>query len=241
MTMYRFAMMALVLSGAILCAASADAPGKKSDKPASTARLEQLWSDLASSDESKSSRALLALAANPKESVPLLRERLRPVRVQAKRVAKLLEQLDSDSFEEREAAYQELEYLGKYVKADLEKAANGKPSPEVKKRVERLLKQIEEENPKPAAPPVMRGGAFSIRNINGQVEIMINGKKLDLTPRIVVKRGPLPSWQRAVRAAAVLEHIGTPEARKVLESLAAGEEDALPTKAAAEALKRLKK
>jgi hypothetical protein len=229
---------------ALLCVAllaqgaRADSPGKDK-KP--DQRLEQLWADLASSDEGKSARALLALAANPRQSVPLLRERLRPVKVDARRVARLLEQLDSDSFQERESAHQELEYLGKYVKADLEKAVAGKASPEVKKRAQRLLKTIEEEDPRPPAAPALRGGAVSITNANGKLEITINGKKLDLTPRVIVKRGPLPSWQRAVRAVAVLEHIGTPEARQVLERLAGGESDAPPTRAAAEALKRLKK
>jgi hypothetical protein len=49
------------------------------------------------------------------------------------------------------------------------------------------------------------------------------------------------AWVRAARAALVLEQIGTPQAKKVLERLAGGEAEAPPTKAAREALDRLKK
>jgi hypothetical protein len=52
---------------------------------------------------------------------------------------------------------------------------------------------------------------------------------------------PPPAWLRAARAVAVLENIATPEARQLLESLAAGERDALPTREAKAALERLNK
>ena len=160
-----------------------------------------------------------------------------------KRVAALLEKMDSDNFTERESAFKDLQYLGKYIKSDLEKALKGKPSAEVKKRVERLLEPIVGDSAPAAMPakPVIRGNNIQIRNVNGNVPVWINGKQLDLTPRLIEKRGPSPLWLRVVRAAVILEHIGTPEARKVLETLAAGESDALPTRAAAEALERLKK
>jgi hypothetical protein len=248
MTTYPGKLIAAVVFTLILGAAfpaAAESAGPPRDKPqsekAAGAALEQWWADLGSSEESKSARALLALARTPSQTVAFLRQRVRAVKADPRRVAKLLEDLDSDSFEKRQTAQQELEYLDKYIKADLEKALEGKVSLEVKLRVRRMLKQIGEDNPKPAAPPVLRGGNISIRNVNGNIEITINGKRLDLTPRIIEKPGPRLSWLRAVRAAAVLEHIGTPEARKVLEMLADGEKDALPSRAAAEALQRLKK
>jgi len=43
------------------------------------------------------------------------------------------------------------------------------------------------------------------------------------------------------RAVTVLERIGTPEAVQMLQNLAQGEPDALPTRAAKEALERLNK
>jgi RNA polymerase sigma factor (sigma-70 family) len=48
-----------------------------------------------------------------------------------------------------------------------------------------------------------------------------------------------PLWLRAKRAIALLEHIGTPEARQVLQRLATGDAQALPTREASTALERL--
>jgi hypothetical protein len=58
----------------------------------------------------------------------------------------------------------------------------------------------------------------------------------DLLGRLNGKSG---EWVRAVRAVAVLEQIGTPEARQVLEALARGAPDALLTQDAQAALGRL--
>jgi hypothetical protein len=231
-----------IVLGLVLVLAGLAKAEEKTNKPAADP-LAAWWEDLAGDDEGKIARATLALAAAPKKSLPLFRDKLRPVKVEPKRVSALLVKLDDDNFAEREAAFKELQYLGKYIKSDLEKALKGKPSPEVKKRVERLLEPINADSPAAEKPakPVMRGNNVQVRNVNGNVQVWINGKQLDLTPRLIEKRGPSPLWLRAVRAAAILEHIGTPEARKVLETLAGGESDALPTKAAAEALERMKK
>ena len=53
---------------------------------------------------------------------------------------------------------------------------------------------------------------------------------------------PTPApWVRVERAVKVLERIGTPEAIQILQTLSQGEPEALPTKAAKEALERLNK
>src|SRR5207248_580532 len=59
-------------------------------------------------------------------------------------------------------------------------------------------------------------------------------------PKPEAKLSPSPLWVRAVRAAIVLEHIATPEARQLLQTLAKGEAEALPTKEAKAALDRFK-
>jgi hypothetical protein len=201
-------------------------------------RLDALWADLASPDEAKATRAALALAAS-KEAVPFLKDRLKPVKADSKHVAQLIEQLDSEEFARREQAADELNYLGKFIKADLEKALAAKPSAEVKKRVQGMLDRIAGEAAVPGAPPAITGRSVGVSNNNGKITIIVDGKPLDLTPPAAPT--PRMGWVRAARAAAVLEFVGTPEARKVLEGLADGESEATPTKAAKESLDRLKK
>ena len=46
-------------------------------------------------------------------------------------------------------------------------------------------------------------------------------------------------WTRAVRAIALLQHLGTPEARAILDDMATGHPDAFPTKAAKQAVATL--
>src|SRR6059058_1306771 len=74
--------------------------------------LNTAWADLASADEVKAARALLALSATPKETAAFLGQRLNPVKVDPSGVAKLVKDLDSDDVKVRDAASQELEYLG---------------------------------------------------------------------------------------------------------------------------------
>ena len=97
--------------------------------------------------------------------------------------------------------------------------------------------------PKLDAPKAGRPGSVSISNINGKITIMIDG--VPFNPEAMAPPPPPPAppagWVRAVRAVTLLEHLGTAEAQQLLQAIAAGEADALPTIAAREALERLKK
>jgi hypothetical protein len=81
-----------------------------------------------------------------------------------------------------------------------------------------------------------------VTTINGQQKILVNGVPIDGPGNPgPVAVGPSMTWVRAVRAVALLEHFNTLEARQILESLATGEADALPTQQAKAALERLNK
>jgi hypothetical protein len=210
------------------------------------AKLDSRWADLASPDEAKAARALLALAATPKETTAFLQEHFKPVKADPKRVAQLLKQLDSSNFGLRTQATMELEYLGKHIKADLEAVLKTNPQAETRTRIQELLEKMPMEQK--AAPPLVapkgKPRSVSVSNINGQIRIIIDGQVFD--PSQVASPPPPPpgppaSWVRAVRAVTLLEHLATPEARTQLQGIAAGESDALPTIAAREALERLKK
>jgi hypothetical protein len=64
--------------------------------------------------------------------------------VDERRLARLVADLDSDQFAERDQARAELEKLGESARAALRRALDGKPSAEVRRRVEALLDKLDE-------------------------------------------------------------------------------------------------
>src|SRR5262249_6676178 len=82
-------------------------------------------------------------SAPPDEVVALLRERLKAVKADEARVQALLEEIDSPQFVKRQRAMEELEYLGKTIQPQLEKALASHPPLEVRRRVELLLSRFQ--------------------------------------------------------------------------------------------------
>ncbi len=111
----------------------------------------------------------------------------------------MIADLDADDFDRREAATKELAVAGPQAEPALRKALEENPSPEVRSRIGRLL-----------------------RSLNNWV----------VTD---------PDALRAIRAIWVLERIGTPEARTVLEDLAQGAPEVRQTQEAKAALDFLDK
>ena len=171
--------------------------GKKGKRaPLDVAGAARAWDDLGGMPR-KAFAARGRLTDSPAVAVSLLRERLKPVRpADAGRVRRLLAGLDSKSFAVREKARKELEKLGENATAAVRKALEGKPSLEMRRRLQSLLQRLG----RPAADAETR---------------------------------------RGLRALAVLEDIGTSEARKILEALAAGLPAARLTQEAGETLGRL--
>jgi hypothetical protein len=258
----------------------------------------RVWDDLASDDPATRASAVAVLQAAGPQAVAFLRERLKPVAADVRRLDALIEQLDSEQFVEREQATEELEYLGKIAQPQLEKALANKPSLEVRRRVEQLLERLqpqvvqrseqetvrsarsEEEMAARERRPDRRTASDVLRDHpevvdNPGMKILLEYHGQLMTPRQLIelarkeqasplRPGPevldrvrearpglakgaresaLPvsrSWVRAAAAVRVLERVGNNEAQEVLQTVAGGAEDALPTVAARSALNRLK-
>jgi RNA polymerase sigma factor (sigma-70 family) len=120
---------------------------------AGAARLkpDALWAMLAG-DTAEAYRAVRALAAQPKQAVPLLRQRLKPVAplttADRERFGRLLADLGSDRFAVRERAAAELGKMSDTVEALLRQALAGRPSLEVRRRLEKLLGDLDTQAPK---------------------------------------------------------------------------------------------
>jgi WD40 repeat protein len=108
--------------------------------------LERSWANLAGEDAPQAFRAFQALVAAGDHGVVFLRERLRHAPADAavrKRIDRLMADLDHDDFAIRERAARELEALRDAAEPALRRALQGRPSEEVRRRVEGLLHRLE--------------------------------------------------------------------------------------------------
>ncbi|SRR5579883_939430 len=104
--------------------------------------LDACWADLTNEDAAKAYDAVWRFIAAPEQAVPFLRKHLSPVpRPDAKAIARWIADLDSDDFAVRQKAMEELNKLGRTVASALRGALQGKPSLEMRRRVQQLLDQ----------------------------------------------------------------------------------------------------
>jgi|SRR6266545_1874286 len=152
MVKYRFCL----LTAALMLTATTSggqSPQAKGEHKLSAKELESLWADLAGKDAAKAYRAIFAFAGAPKESVPFMKERLKPVvGPEPGVIDRLIVDLDSRRFPDREKAMAELEKLGplavpalEQIKKQADEAMKKNEAPKVSlemlRRVERLLER----------------------------------------------------------------------------------------------------
>ena len=98
------------------------------------------WADLAGADAKRAYTAVWRLADTRGPAVHFLREHLRPVpEPDMERIRRHVRDLGSDTFAVREKAFKELESLGSAAVPALRQVLEQDPSPEIRRRVERLL------------------------------------------------------------------------------------------------------
>jgi hypothetical protein len=176
-----------------------DIPGPLSTfDPKSADVFPALWNDLRSTDGGVVHRAIWGLVAQPAGAVAYLKTTLKAVpKLDQNRLAKLLNDLDDDTFAEREKAMLEILKIGDTAESTLQKFLPAAKSLETQRRVERVLRQWADR----AAPARMQG----------------------------------------LRALEALEHIGTAEARELLDAMSRGAPESRFSRDASSSLERLKK
>ncbi len=106
--------------------------------------LEELWARLPTDNARRGHETVWTLVAAGRGAVDFLRQRLPPVpAADPRRLARLLADLDSASFRAREDATAALARLGEAVAPALREVLQGTPSPEVRRRLERVLGGLE--------------------------------------------------------------------------------------------------
>jgi hypothetical protein len=188
------AIVAGLRDGTILIWELADAIPKTSAATLSDAELQARWIDLVSDKAAEAHEAIGVLVASSSQSVPFLRDRLRPTpAVDAGKIQCWIADLNNE-FAVRESASKELSKIAAQIEPQVRKVLGEEVPPETRRRLEGIL------------------------------------AKLD---------SPDASTVRTIRAITILERIGSPDARAVLQTLAGGAPGAHATEEAAASLQRL--
>jgi WD40 repeat protein len=109
-----------------------------------------LWSELGGKDARRADRAFWILASAPRQAVALVRQKFTG-RLESTRVRFLLAELDNDQFDLREWAELILLRMGGKIVPALRRTLARKPSPEVRRRIERILAKLGEKREEPPA------------------------------------------------------------------------------------------
>jgi RNA polymerase sigma factor (sigma-70 family) len=113
-----------------------------------SAQVEALWQTLAGTDAAQAYAAVWRLVDDPKQTVPLLAQRLKPTVAAAPEVTRrLLADLDSGKYGVRTAAEKALRDLAEKAEPALREALQANPSLEMRLRLEALVKSLDSIGP----------------------------------------------------------------------------------------------
>ena len=130
----------ILRAAVVLSAVSIAGPGVSAKEPPSPKGLDALWTELGTDEPVKAHQAIAAFVAQPTQTVPFLKERLRPIpNPDPHRLTRLIADLGDPQFKVRESATKELDRLGEPAEPALQKALAEGAAPEVRRRMEQLL------------------------------------------------------------------------------------------------------
>lgn len=104
--------------------------------------LAALWTEMEEKDAAKAYQAIWKMLAAGEETVAFLSGKLRPFPAPDELLHQAVADLDSDDFNKREAATTHLTKLGVLAEPAMREALRTQPSPEVRKRLERILANL---------------------------------------------------------------------------------------------------
>jgi RNA polymerase sigma factor (sigma-70 family) len=124
--------------------------------------LEELWDDLAGTDAREAHEAIWILVAASADSIPLLATKLPfpGAAADLRRAHQLVADLDSNRYAIRQKAAVDLETLGRSAILALRRVLQGRPSLEVRRRAQGLLKKLLGQDPSPNVLRTLR--AFEV-------------------------------------------------------------------------------
>jgi RNA polymerase sigma factor (sigma-70 family) len=144
--------------GRWLVSGSADTTARVWDlaRPGSpvTGNLEGAWKELASTDAARAYQAICSLAAVPDSTVPFIKDRLIGGADANLRTNGLISNLDDDAFNVREQATGALIALGEAARPAISRALAAQPSPEARRRLDRVLQEMDRGGPGGSTPLV---------------------------------------------------------------------------------------
>jgi WD40 repeat protein len=151
--------------------------GKRPPEKLTAQTVSRLWERLADDDGEKAADALSDLIEHPELALPLLRDKLGPVPPTDKqRLAKLIANLEDDSFDVRKKANEVLEKLAELAEPALQARLADTPSLEVKQRIDRLLEKIQ-------GPVVVADQARALRAVE-VLEMIGTAEAIDLLEKL---------------------------------------------------------
>jgi hypothetical protein len=113
------------------------------------AELAHCWEELGAEDPLRALQAARRLAASPEQALPFLEQRVHPAPEadpkKQKQLATLITQLDDQRYEVRQQAERDLIKLGAEAMPAVRQALAGKPSAELRRRLEQLPARLSEE------------------------------------------------------------------------------------------------
>ncbi len=231
----RFAAMAWIAA-----AVASGASGLRADDPPAEAKLlEACWVDLAKF-EPDSSRALLKMAGRPKEATAFLKDRMKPLKVDPARVQFLLTMLNDENEAIWKPAFEELDNFDPRLAIDLETLMADTVMVPARQRLVEVLSGRPPGSLNLVTVNIRRIGGggegfnfFSSPGGSWWAEHRID--RINASPWGNTKK----QWTRSVRAIALLESFGTPEAVAIIREMATGHPEAQVTKVAGETLARI--